>query len=308
MSTKVPLCIGELFTSFSGIAKGADVPYRAILALNVRTEVAYGMSQDGCTALSWKTNSTSTGGGTSFLAQNWDWQEEQRQNLIHLQIHRRSQEIPAISMITEAGIIGKIGLNEKGVGVCLNAIGAVGVDFARVPTHLALRSCLEGESAAAAADRLKRLGVASACHILVADEKGGVGLECSSQDVVPLLPDSHGIVTHTNHFVKRHVDGVQDKITLKDSPLRLQRLEALVQEHFTVEKHGDGKMEADAIQAFLKDEMNSPTSICRSPSKESTMATLFSIVMDLTKVKAGVTIGRPSQAQAEILRLDPLSN
>jgi len=49
-----------------GIAAGADVDFLDILALNVRTEIAYGMFSDGCTAFSWK------GTGGSFLAQNWD--------------------------------------------------------------------------------------------------------------------------------------------------------------------------------------------------------------------------------------------
>ena len=47
-----------------GVASGAGVPYLSILALNVRTEIAYGMSKDGCTALFWR-NEPST-----FLAQN----------------------------------------------------------------------------------------------------------------------------------------------------------------------------------------------------------------------------------------------
>ena len=49
-----------------GVAQGAGVEMESILALNVRTEIAYGMFKDGCTAFSWKD------GRKSFLAQNWD--------------------------------------------------------------------------------------------------------------------------------------------------------------------------------------------------------------------------------------------
>ena len=48
------------------LAAGAEVDFDSILALNVRTEIAFGMAVDGCTALSWKS------GNRSFLAQNWD--------------------------------------------------------------------------------------------------------------------------------------------------------------------------------------------------------------------------------------------
>lgn len=50
-----------------GVAEGAGVRFEDILALNVRTEIAFGMYQsDGCTSFSWKK------GKESFLSQNWD--------------------------------------------------------------------------------------------------------------------------------------------------------------------------------------------------------------------------------------------
>jgi isopenicillin-N N-acyltransferase-like protein len=57
-------------TEMRGVAKGAGVAYEDILALNVRTEIAFGAFNDGCTALSWKSR------GKSILAQNWDWNTE----------------------------------------------------------------------------------------------------------------------------------------------------------------------------------------------------------------------------------------
>jgi len=50
-----------------GISEGAGVSLSDIIAINVRTEIAFGMFSDGCTALGWKTRDG------SFLAQNWDW-------------------------------------------------------------------------------------------------------------------------------------------------------------------------------------------------------------------------------------------
>lgn len=51
-----------------GVAEGAGVEFVSVLALNVRTEIAYGMFNDACTALSWREHD----GPLSFLAQNWD--------------------------------------------------------------------------------------------------------------------------------------------------------------------------------------------------------------------------------------------
>jgi isopenicillin-N N-acyltransferase like protein len=55
-----------LVEEMQGVAAGAGVDFEDILALNVRTEIAYGMFSDGCTAFSWKV------GEKSFMAQNWD--------------------------------------------------------------------------------------------------------------------------------------------------------------------------------------------------------------------------------------------
>lgn len=203
-------------------------------------------------------------------------------------------------MITEAGIIGKIGLNSSGVGVCLNAIRALGVDFGRLPCHLALRRCLESKSAQEAAAVLQKAGVASACHILVGDSREAVGIECSHVDIVE-LPVIQGVLTHTNHFVKPHP--VDDKLAFKDSPVRLARLDKLIQDRKTrLEK---GSLEPKHIRFLLADEENYPTAICRSKTEESTVATLFNIVMDLRKRSAEVVMGKPSQREARVLYLNP---
>ena len=261
--------------------------------MNVRTEIAFGLARDGCTAVFWKTDTS------SLLAQNWDWQEEQKQNLINLKISQEGK--PAISMITEAGIIGKIGLNSRGVGVCLNSIRAQGITIQRLPCHLALRSCLESTSTQEAVEVLEKVGVASACHILVADSGSAIGLECSHIDIIKLTMEQ-GILTHTNHYIKPH-PGVEDLMVLKDSPTRLKRIDQLVREQR--ERPLDtGTLGMEDVRSMLKDEENFPTAICRSKTDDSSIATLFNIVMDLKNRRAEVMAAKPSSV-ADILCLVP---
>ena len=252
----------------------------------MRTEINYGMFSDGCTALSWKN------GNASFLAQNWDWEEEQKENLVHIRIQQVSK--PSIDMVTEAGIIGKIGMNSGGVGVCLNAIRAKGVEFGKLPCHLALRKCLDSRSKDEAAAVLQKAGVASACHILVADTMGGVGLECSHLQITELPMSEGGTVTHTNHFVANH-PGVQEKLQFKDTFARLERINHLIH---TVSPS------AETVSSLLRDEDGFPTAICRQRTDDSTVATLFSIVMDLGQLRAIVKIGRPIE-DGELIHLNP---
>lgn len=56
----------EYLDEMAGVAEGAGVPLEDILALNVRTEIAFGLARDGCTAVAMKS------GTDSFLGQNWD--------------------------------------------------------------------------------------------------------------------------------------------------------------------------------------------------------------------------------------------
>jgi len=276
-----------------GVAEGAGVGYDDILALNVRTEIAFGsFVSDGCTALSWLDEKE----GKSFLGQNWDWDTRQAENLMQLKIHLPNGL--RIQTITEAGIIGKIGLNSSGVGCTLNAIKAHGVSFTKIPCHLALRTVLSSSSREAAVEILEKEGVASACHILVADVNGGVGLECSSEDVVSIEMDGKGRVLHTNHFLKEHKEGVvENKEWLRDTGFRLKREEELVE---MVEKEG---VSIERIEGIFEDEVEGGgAGICRKKG-ENGIATLFNIVMDLGERKGRVKVGRPVQP-TEILTLN----
>ncbi|KAM5451789.1 hypothetical protein MaudCBS49596_003617 [Microsporum audouinii] len=281
LETRFPNYMQEI----RGIAQGAGVDVKSILALNVRTEIAFGMSNDGCTAFSW------TGSHESFIAQNWDWEDEQAPNLISLHITSLDPLKPYIHMITEAGIIGKIGLNSRGVGVTLNAIQAEGVDFNRLPCHIALRYALESLSRVEVIAKLGKIGVASACHITVADRTGGTGIECSSMDIAWLnmgdsIESRPDVITHTNHYVHNHKAGLQCEMYMSDSVARLARLQELLAQ-------SGPNPDPERIDEILKDEHGYPTSICRQAEGDNPTSTLFSIIMNLRQLKATVKVGRP---------------
>lgn len=269
-----------------GLATGAGVSFPSILALNVRTEIGYGMATDGCTAFAWKT------ANASFLAQNWDWQSEQTPNIISLHITKPG--VPAMHFMTEAGIIGKVGLNAAGVGVTLNAIAAKGVDTTRLPCHLALRTVLESTSRADAEAKLTKSGIASSCHIQIADAStGGIGLESTAYDTVLMRQNLAGVITHSNHFVLKHSTECANK-ALPDSPGRLARIQELLKESREEPSMAE-------VRELLKDERNYPTAICRAPTEKSSLATLFSVVMDLKDGFGMVKMGRPTEGGQEIV-------
>ncbi|KAF3384176.1 Acyl-coenzyme A:6-aminopenicillanic-acid-acyltransferase 40 kDa form [Talaromyces pinophilus] len=274
----------DLHDEMQGVADGSGQSLVDIVALNVRTEIAFGKFSDGCTSLAWHSKDN------AFLGQNWDWQEKQKQNLILLKITQPNK--PTIRIMTEAGIIGKIGYNHAGVGVCLNALRAPGVDPTRLPVHLALRLALECFTASAAVKMFEKWGVASSAHMLVADKNEAFGVETSSTTVQKITRDNQGRVIHSNHYLLTH-PGVVDTKWLEDSPFRVDRMRELTDEL----DHGPAW---DTILKVFEDEKNSPASICRHELGSSTFGTLFNIVMDLKNGRVVVRMGKPSQVEETI--------
>lgn len=273
-----------------GVATGAQVPFLDVLALNVRTEIVFGLFRDasgsaadvpvdGCTSLGWLTPEH------SFLGQNWDWMVEQAPNVVVLRLSQPDTHIPDIAMVTEAGIIGKFGLNAEGVGCCLNAIRCRGADRFKLPIHLALRTVLESTSREEAVQKLRSVGVAGSGHILIGDPSGSTGLECTSAWVKEIDMED-GRVYHSNHLTLDHAD-VDEPPWLPDSPARLARIRELTSDMTrpTTEK----------ILEVFKDVDGFPAAINRKQEGGSTAETLFTIIMDLKAKTGQVTFGRPSE-------------
>ncbi|KAL2069691.1 hypothetical protein VTL71DRAFT_14370 [Oculimacula yallundae] len=287
----------DLHVEMAAIAEGAGagIDLLDIVALNCRSEIALGLFSDGCTSLGWKLK---TEGGNVLLAQNWDWTKEVKENLVMMSIEQTGK--PKIWMVTEAGIVGKIGFNSSSVGTNLNAIRARPTDSKKLPIHIALRLCLESESAAAAIAKLESLGgIASSAHILLADPTGPISLELSPRGDVHIRPNSKGIVCHTNHFIQnRHVE---EPPWLSGSPIRLARVQALTDELADFGADVDG----DILRKFVfSDKFNAPQAICcqEDPERpvETRSSTLFNIVMSFVEGEvpsAEVVWGRPGSGE-----------
>ncbi|KIW56362.1 hypothetical protein PV05_05027 [Exophiala xenobiotica] len=274
----------EYHEEMQGVAAGSGRSILDIIALNVRTEIAFGRFSDGCTSLAWHTEKR------AYLGQNWDWMERQKENLIILKISQPGK--PSIQMITEAGIIGKIGFNSDGVGVCLNAIKAKGMDPERLPVHLGLRMALESHSANEAVEALERWGMAAPAHILIADANDAVGFEFTSKTTAKLLPDTKGRVVHSNHLLLEH-PGITDIVWIKDSLFRVDRMADLC-DKLPIEPTWA------EVSKLFEDEENAPTAICREQKGGSTSATLFNIVMDLKQRTGIVRMGRPTAVEETV--------
>jgi len=281
----------EILEEMRGLAAGSDLPLAAVLALNARSELTLtgNTPRPECTVLAVAPEAGAD--GRTWLAQNWDWMGRQRDAMVLLTIRQPGR--PSLVMVTEAGLVGKVGLNEAGVGVCLNALFVPEVRTG-VPVHVVLRGILNSSSLTAAVAAVTRMGVAGSANFLIGDDQGEVvDLETLPSVCVPLHP-ADGLLVHTNHLLGPHdllVDrGLQ---ALPDSVVRFGRARRLL----TLRRARQGKLNLRDIQAVLADHAGYPSSICRHPDPEREemfrLETVCSLLMNLQERKLFVAFGNP---------------
>ncbi|KAH8664251.1 acyl-coenzyme A:6-aminopenicillanic acid acyl-transferase-domain-containing protein [Xylariales sp. PMI_506] len=277
----------DLVEEMRGIAAGAGVDFLDILALNLRSEISLTNYSDGCTSIATRNADVSE----VFLAQNWDWVSEAANSTALFDIRKTGK--PRIRMMGEAGIVAKFGINDAGVGICMNAIRCGAVAKNQLPVHLAMRRVLECASFDEALAMLEKKGLASCVNLVIADKSGKLAtIECTPKGLAPIYPEDGNWTTfHTNHFWSPNLPaGIRDHPS-NNSFSRLERIKELSRrERATVEK----------IRMWLSDEKGAPGSICRSvpPNTKGVerMETLATIIIDIPSLKFQISFGKPNMS------------
>lgn len=289
----------QLIEEMEGVAKGSGLDFEDILALNARSEIALAGTQetafaDGCTAIGVFPPVSSD----TIIGQNWDWKARQKESLLLLEIEQANK--PAITMVTEGGIIGKIGMNSAGIGVCLNAL-ITNKRAKQVPVHLGLRSVLNSRSLHEAISRINRGQMASTANFLIGaaeDEGNGMAVSIEVSPVgIDLLDNSGGKTVHTNHIcsadLKNSITDLNEFI-FEDSMIRKRRAEQLL----GMTLHAGQKVDEQKFKEWFSDRFNTPNSInhfenVRVPVHRR-METVFSVVMNLSKKQMHLCVGKPT--------------
>jgi isopenicillin-N N-acyltransferase-like protein len=195
----------KLGREIAGIADGAGLPVTSIAAINARTEVLAAL---GAAAHECSTVVALRDGRAPVSVQAWDWYA----GLADLWL---VWEIPHpdgghTTTVTEYGIVGKIGVNDRGLGIHFNILHHAldGCDSAKigVPVHVLARSILdEARDLNEAMLRAAQADVtASTSLTMVAvsgTESAAVSVELNPAGVGYALPDAGGLLVHTNHFL-----------------------------------------------------------------------------------------------------------
>ena len=265
----------DLYLEIEALARSAEVDPLWIYALNGRTELL-NLNPMECTTLAFRKQ--------SLIGQNWDWDSEMEELAVILEIEKEDGH--RILTMTEPGMIGKIGMNHCGVGVCLNFMTIENYQPYGVPLHVLLRTILDSKSLNEAQFLIEPNLRGKVGNILISNGNGEiVDFELAGDEFFSIPVDD--VFVHTNHFLTK-ID--YDLMLFPNSMGRYNRAKELVSRL--------DNPSANSIKNILKDRGNGEHPICRKRFSHPWLTddksiTVTTAVMDLKKLQFHITRGNP---------------
>jgi len=265
----------DLYLEIEALAWAAEADPLWIYALNGRTELL-NLNPMECTTLVFKTE--------KLMGQNWDWDLEVEELAVILDIEKEDGH--RIITMTEPGMIGKIGMNGCGLGVCLNFMSIEDYRPYGVPLHVLLRTILDSKTLEEAHSLIEPHLMGKVGNILMGDWTGEVeNLEIGGEEVFSIPVQD--FFAHTNHFLTK----VDYDLKLFPNTLgRYRRAKELLQ-----------MVQVPSVQSMkdiLRDSADEEHPICRKRFShpwltDDTSMTVTSIIMDLKNLQFHITRGNP---------------
>ena len=274
-------------TEIDHIARGAQLSEPLWLyALNARTELTLTKDPQECTAVVFPRS--------NIIGQTWDWSGHLEDQFVIMEIHFPSGH--KILQLTEAGIIGKIGLNNRGLGQTLNILWSIDHVLLGVPIHIVLRAILESPTLDDAKKAVERSNGGKASNIITTYAGRAIDAEfCGDETIIHEIAGEG--YAHTNHYLHS-----SRPIPIDETDL----LNSLTRYHTALEKINEVTdfSTADMI-AILSDRSAGENSILAKYQPATLMkmgfiGTLATIVMDLKTRTMLVRKGNPASARFDL--------
>ena len=193
----------------AGIAAGAGLTVEQVASVNARTEILVAANPTGQTECS--TVVAQPPGRPPVAVQTWDWYDAMADGWFTWTIPHPDGRV--VQTVTEFGMLAKIGVNDRGVGVMLNMLhhrhdaGAVATGEIGHPVHLLSRAILDDAGSVDDAVAIASAPTSASTSLTVVDDRDGA----VSIELFPggpgLLAPTDGVLVRTNHFVS---DGGRD--------------------------------------------------------------------------------------------------
>ena len=273
-------------TEIEAIASGADIHPVWIYMLNSRSEIM-NIFQNECTAIFFTYS--------AILGQNWDWAQDLENLAVLMKIEQEDK--PDILMMTEPGIIGKIGFNSDGLGACLNFLDS-GKQTQGVPIHLILRKILESSSIDSALNSINPYMTGKSANVLIGNShEQFVDIEFANDEFYQPGTKNEPFI-HTNHYLENE-ELNKDKEKLASSFTRYNVGRNLLQK--------SPAQSVNDMKDLLLDRSEDTLPICRHYVENpdiGTVGTICTLIMDLKNKQMHLTKGSPLVTPFSIINLE----
>lgn len=281
----------EFLAEIKAIARGAELPFEDVVAINARTELLYGQrptvpkapesDTDGCTGAIAMPEATAD--GHTIHGQNWDWRDECADSSVVLRIEPENGQ--RMLVFVEAGILARCGMNEAGVAITGNFLqtdhdyGLPGVPVPFIRRRVLMSRTLgEAMRVVFAAPR------AFANNLMISQSDGEcVDLEATPGEVFWAQAEN-GVLVHANHFITPAALAKVKDVGLEtnvDSLYRDRRVRSYLMQRA-------GNLTVEDFKAAFSDKYGSPRAVCRAPVTGpggKTSSTVATVIMDTTDRK-----------------------
>jgi isopenicillin-N N-acyltransferase-like protein len=288
----------DLVKEMRGIAEGAHTSFEEIFFLNSAFNlinlgnIKSTLPLLGCTTFG--ASNMARQNGSVYLGENYDTFKFFDRYTLVLRIEDGIH--PPALICTIPGILANAGINMVGLGVTVNFISAIDVQFGRIPT-LIIRKVLQSERIGDAIDTVISGKRACGANYIIGDGGGNIFCIETSSGSYDILPSTHGIVGHANHYRSSLMRTYQiDRPGLiGDSILRDCRINQLLEEK-------KKNLDHTQLMEILRDHANFPSSICfhgrrKEAYSDSEISTVFSMIQELKTRTLYISTGTPCKGE-----------
>lgn len=284
----------ELYEEIKGISVGSGQSLNDIMIFNLLDEFwvyINNLKNHHCSGM----GVPSINGSTSFIAQNMDIEKYTNgyQILIRLE---RTEKRPEQLILTHPGLIALNGMNETGIGACMNTLMQLNASATGLPVAFIVRRIINSTDKEDVLQFIKTVPHASGQNYIIGIRSEIFDFETSANKVVQFDPkNKNGTVYHTNHpivnddmkpWFESYNPNLIEKPLNSNSYIRLAAVENRISKTQTI----DDKLIKEALRS--KDDENNP--VCRSIDSRGGGFTFASVIMTLSgKPSLQISNGSP---------------
>jgi hypothetical protein len=293
----------DLYEEVKGIADGSEQNFNDVLVLNLLDEFwVYldNLYNHHCSSL----GVPARNGNPGYISQNMDLENytDGFQVLMRL---KSNENQPEQLILTHPGLIALNGLNEAGIGVCVNTIMQLNASATGLPVAFIIRRIINTTDKEDLLSFIQTVNHASGQNYILGVKGEVYDFEASANKVVRYNPQNeNGTVYHTNHpivnddlkpWFETYNPNLKEKPTNSNSYLRLNAVETRMA--------NSAEINDQQIMDALRSRDNDTNPVCRTNNNNGYGFTFASIIMTHSETPFIQVLAGPPD-ESEFLRVD----